>query len=48
MNIEAIHSKPNSIHYKAHQLWEQEGPKALLMEIVNGCHVIKQHTTEYQ
>ena len=34
MTIDAINSETVNIHYTAHQFWEQEGPRSLLLEIV--------------
>ena len=34
MDIHAINSETANIHYIAHQFWEQEGPRTLLMNII--------------
>ena len=33
MDIHAINSETVNIHYTAHQFWEQEGPRSLLIDI---------------
>ena len=34
LEIDSINSETNNIHYTAHQFWEQDGPRGVLMEIV--------------
>ena len=39
MDIDSINAETGSIHYKAHQFWEQEGPRKLLMGTVKRLSV---------
>ena len=39
MDTEAINTETSNIHYTAHQFWEQEGPKAMLLEVIKKLSV---------